>query len=481
MAPRARPTPVASISFSTAAGAPETRLATGVAGVSNAGNGYWSGTFTVPDVAAGAYIVGAECWVTGLTPIGVPTLNRTYDTQSFTVVASTDTTLTPPTTAPPGPSIPLTSVTPPAAEGDAWVTVSGAGCTGADGHIEAFITTQEDPATRLASGGDLADAPGSNGGWSADFQLPGLTPGANYDIGAECFDTTPFGQQVELFAYVPQPFTVTDPTVTTAMSSSTTTSTTVEVPTGPEPGAQRSGYWMLGADGHVYGFGGVAPLGNASGPSVAMTPRDAHGYWVTDAAGHVFAFGTAKYRGGSPSLATGERITTIAATSTGDGYWLFSNRGRAFAFGDAHGFGDMSGTHLNGAIVASAATPSGHGYFMIGSDGGIFAFGDAVFRGSTGNVHLNGPIVGMSTTPNGRGYWLVASDGGVFAFNAAFRGSMGATRLNRPVNGIARFGNGYLMVASDGGIFDFSDKQFAGSLAVNPPSAPIVGFAALSS
>ena len=68
----------------------------------------------------------------------------------------------------------------------------------------------------------------------------------------------------------------------------------------------------------------------------------------------------------------------------------------------------------------------------------------------------------------------------MFAFNAPFRGSMGATRLNRPVNGLVTYGNGYLMVASDGGVFDFSNEAFVGSLATSPPRAPIVGIAVLA-
>ena len=78
------------------------------------------------------------------------------------------------------------------------------------------------------------------------------------------------------------------------------------------------------------------------------------------------------------------------------------------------------------------------------------------------------------------GYWLVASDGGIFAFDAAFRGSMGGVRLNRPVTGMVRFGDGYLMVGEDGGIFTFSDRQFHGSLGDRPPAKPIVAVAALS-
>jgi hypothetical protein len=73
---------------------------------------------------------------------------------------------------------------------------------------------------------------------------------------------------------------------------------------------------------------------------------------------------------------------------------------------------------------------------------------------------------------------MVASDGGIFAFgDADFHGSMGRTRLNKPVVGMVRYGNGYLMVGSDGGIFDFSNKPFLGSLAGRALAAPIVSVA----
>jgi hypothetical protein len=243
----------------------------------------------------------------------------------------------------------------------------------------------------------------------------------------------------------------------------------------------RNGYWMLGADGHVYPFGDAQGFSGLVPDAAAMVPRhDATGYWIVNHAGLVFAFGKAKYFGGAPPLAFGEVVSTISATADDGGYWLFTNRGRALPYGDAHFYGDMSRTVLNGPIVASVATATGHGYYMVGSDGGIFAFGDARFHGSTGGLHLNRPVVGIAPTPGGGGYWLVASDGGVFAFDAPFRGSMGATHLNQPVNGLVAFGNGYLMVASDGGIFDFSDTHFLGSLAANPPAAPIVGVAAFA-
>ena len=73
---------------------------------------------------------------------------------------------------------------------------------------------------------------------------------------------------------------------------------------------------------------------------------------------------------------------------------------------------------------------------------------------------------------DGDGYWLVAADGGIFAFNADFRGSMGGTRLSKPVTGMIAYGNEYLMVTQDGGIFNFSDRPFSGSLGSTPPPPP---------
>ena len=137
----------------------------------------------------------------------------------------------------------------------------------------------------------------------------------------------------------------------------------------------------------------------------------------------------------------------------------------------------MAGTKLNGPILDSVATPSGRGYWMVGSDGGIFSFGDATFSGSTGNMRLNQPVMSMAADPDGKGYWLVASDDGIFAFDAPFHGSMGGTRLNRPISGIVPGAAGYLMVAEDGGIFAFGNVAFRGSLGARPPASPVVAVA----
>ena len=97
-----------------------------------------------------------------------------------------------------------------------------------------------------------------------------------------------------------------------------------------------------------------------------------------------------------------------------------------------------SGARQRCGLVQSGGLGFGGGYWIAASDGGVFAFGDAKFLGSAAATKLNKPVVGMAASPGKEGYWLVASDGGVFAYGAAkFAGSAGATRLNQPVVGIA--------------------------------------------
>jgi len=255
---------------------------------------------------------------------------------------------------------------------------------------------------------------------------------------------------------------------------------------GVGPASTKAGYWMVGADGKVYGFGDAAHFGNAApaagSSAVDLEPTPSgNGYWIVTDQGVVTTHGDATFFGApaATSLAKGETVTSLSATPTGRGYWIFTSRGRAMNFGDAAFYGDMSKVTLNGPVLDSIPTTSGLGYYMVASDGGIFAFGDAKFYGSMGGRPLNKPVQSLVPDGDGVGYWLVASDGGIFAFQADFKGSMGGRALNRPVTGMVRFADGYLMVGEDGGIFNFSSKPFLGSLGANPPARPIVSVAAL--
>ncbi len=128
-----------------------------------------------------------------------------------------------------------------------------------------------------------------------------------------------------------------------------------------------------------------------------------------------------------------------------------------------------------------APDATGHGYWIAGDDGGVFTYGDAGFHGSMGGTRLNSAVVGMAATPDALGYWLVAADGGIFSFgNAPFYGSAGATALNQPVVGIAAMpdASGYWLVAADGGIFSYGNAGFHGSMGGKTLNAPVVGMAA---
>ncbi|MFV1989443.1 MAG: PKD domain-containing protein, partial [Acidimicrobiales bacterium] len=235
-------------------------------------------------------------------------------------------------------------------------------------------------------------------------------------------------------------------------------------PAPPPPPAtpSQSGYWMLEADGDIYGFGDSTTYPAAaleSGATAIAFDRtvDGQGLWILDSTGVVHVRGTATHQGNVTSLANGDRVSAISATPSGNGYWIFTDQGQVFAFGDATHYNDLPGLGITpvGAVVASAATPSGKGYYMLGADGGVFAFGDANFAGSIPQVLPAGalacPIVGLVPVPTGDGYWMVACDGGVFAFgDAYFVGSIPGVlapgqQLNAPGNGMVPYANGYLM------------------------------------
>jgi hypothetical protein len=346
-----------------------------------------------------------------------------------------------------------------------------------DAPVDGGETTGVDPIlTVLGPSGAVVAARDATGSGGSETTVFDTATAGTYTVVVENFlptlGTGPYRLAVST-ADLPRPATT------------TTTSTTTTAPPAPAPAPPpRSGYWMVGRDGTVYGFGDAQNFGSIAGLPRAMEAVDLEptptlrGYWVVTDTGHVYAFGDAPHLGAlNGALTSGERVTSISATPSGRGYWLFTTRGRVVGYGDAPFLGDMAGVRLNGAVLDSIPTPTGRGYYMVGSDGGIFTFGDAVFEGSMGGVPLNAPVQSLVPDADGGGYWLVASDGGIFSFEAPFRGSMGDVRLNGPITGMVRFGNGYLMVGTDGGIFTFTDKEFYGSLGANPPPAPITAVA----
>ncbi len=141
--------------------------------------------------------------------------------------------------------------------------------------------------------------------------------------------------------------------------------------------------------------------------------------------------------------------------------------------------GGAAAVTLNAAVPPPPA-PDTSSYSMAGADGAVFTFGGSPFFGSMGGTKLNKPVVAMARTPDGQGYWLVASDGGIFSFgDATFYGSTGNLTLNKPIVGMAATpdGRGYWLAASDGGIFAFGDAAFYGSTGAITLNKPIVAMA----
>jgi hypothetical protein len=195
------------------------------------------------------------------------------------------------------------------------------------------------------------------------------------------------------------------------------------------------GYWMVGRDGGVFGFGNAGFVGSLPGLGVHVNnivgivgTHDGGGYWMVGSDGGVFGFGDAGFVGSLPGLGVHvNNIVGIVPTSDGGGYWMVGRDGGVFGFGDAGFVGSLPGlgVHVNN-IVGIVPTPDGGGYWMVGSDGGVFGFGDAGFVGSLPGlgVHVSN-IVGIVPTPDGGGYWMVGADGGVFGFgDAGFVGSL---------------------------------------------------------
>jgi hypothetical protein len=300
--------------------------------------------------------------------------------------------------------------------------------------------------------------------------------GSGADIGLPPWSTP--STTTTTAAPSPTTSTTSTPTSTSATSpnsSSTTTTTTTTEPGGGTTSGPRGGtvgYWLTGADGGVFAFGGAGFHGSTGAirldqpiVSMASTP-DGGGYWFVARDGGVFAFGDARFAGAVPSVAAVSDVVGIAACPSG-GYWVAGADGTVWSFGGAPSFPSLGsyGVHVDN-MVGIAASAGGRGFYLVASDGGVYAYGDATFHGSMGGVPLNRPVVGLAVDPVTGGYWEVAADGGVFAFDAPYFGSTGNLHLARPIVGISATpdSGGYWFVASDGGVFSEGDARYSGSL-----------------
>ena len=133
----------------------------------------------------------------------------------------------------------------------------------------------------------------------------------------------------------------------------------------------------------------------ACGAVTATGGTTGHGYWLVAADGGVFGFGDARFHGSTGDLRLAQPIVGMAPTPSGDGYWLVASDGGVFSFGDARFHGSTGGLRLARPVVGMAATETGGGYRLVAADGGVFTFGDADFRGAGTMATSPTPVVGV--------------------------------------------------------------------------------------
>ena len=79
------------------------------------------------------------------------------------------------------------------------------------------------------------------------------------------------------------------------------------------------------------------------------------GYWLVAADGGIFGYGDAAYFGSHGGSPLNQPIVGMAATPDGLGYWLVAADGGIFGYGDAAYFGSHGGSPLNQPIVDMVA------------------------------------------------------------------------------------------------------------------------------
>jgi hypothetical protein len=188
------------------------------------------------------------------------------------------------------------------------------------------------------------------------------------------------------------------------------------------PTATGEGYWIVGCDGGVYGFGdapALAPVSRAASapPIVGAARARRDGLWLVAADGSVLPLGGVDALQLRPRPA--EPIVAVAGTADGRGIVAVTATGTVHVAGSARAFGARvpSGS---APVVDVAVRPQGDGYWIARADGTVLGVGDARVLGS--DAVLTSPydvITGIASSPSGNGYWLAHGAGTVTGYGDA--------------------------------------------------------------
>jgi hypothetical protein len=140
--------------------------------------------------------------------------------------------------------------------------------------------------------------------------------------------------------------------------------------------AMASGQTMPGGGGDM-----VPYPPSLSGPMIASASVPG-GYYMAGADGGVFSFGGAAFFGSLGDTTLNAPIVAMMAVPDGTGYWLVAADGGVFTFGSATFYGGLGDVVLDYPVTAAELSDTACGYRLTASDGGVFTFGDAYFYGS---------------------------------------------------------------------------------------------------
>ena len=159
-----------------------------------------------------------------------------------------------------------------------------------------------------------------------------------------------------------------------------------------------NGYWLFSNRGRAFAMG-VAFYGDMShvvlnGPVVAsVATPSGRGYYMLGTDGGIFGFGDARFHGSMAHAHLNKPIVGMAPTPDNSGYWEVGSDGGVFGF-HAPFRGAMGGVRLNRPINGIVAF--GNGYLMVASDGGVFGFSNQHFLGSLAAHPPTAPIIGIA-------------------------------------------------------------------------------------
>ena len=159
--------------------------------------------------------------------------------------------------------------------------------------------------------------------------------------------------------------------------------------------------WLVSKRGAVTPIGTTPSLGafshaRRSPVTAAGATPTGSGYLLVTASGHVYGFGSARSKG---SLAAGHRGRAVGIVVANGGYWIVTSSGEVTGFGSLRSFGSVRPGRVRGHIVGIAASLDDKGYWLASSSGTVYAFGSARSAHLGSAAPSSSPVVAIAAAP----------------------------------------------------------------------------------